>query len=54
MTEGVHRWEESRVFHQRLLSPLGMGAENKRHHQKVCSGAGDETEGLNLEDQGEM
>ena len=37
------------MFHQDLLSPLEMGAENEERPQKiVCYRAGDETGGLNL------
>jgi hypothetical protein len=34
--DGVHRREESRVFHQHLRSPLGMGAENEDNTHQVC------------------
>ena len=45
-TDSIHRRNENRVFHQDLLSPLGMRAENKeRPGQVVCYRAGDDTGG---------
>lgn len=45
----IHRRTESKVFHQNLLSLLGMGAESKeRTHYVVCYRAGDESRGLDL------
>jgi len=35
MTEYIHRREESRMFHQDLLRPLGMGAKNEERSYKV-------------------
>lgn len=32
--EGVHRMEESRVYHQDLFSPLRMGQRVRRDHGK--------------------
>lgn len=52
--EGTHRSEKSKVTHQVQLSPLGIGAENEeRPQQKVCCRPGDETGGLDLEEQRE-
>lgn len=45
--EGVHRMEESRAFHQDLLSPLEVGSESEmRPQQMVCYRAGEQPEGL--------
>lgn len=39
------------MFHQDLLTPLGMGAvSEERQQQVVCSRAGEETGGLDLEE----
>lgn len=41
VVEGLYK-EESRVFQQDLLSPLGMGVESEEiSQQKVCFSAGD-------------
>lgn len=49
--EGVHRRKEIRLCHQGLLSPLGMGAaKEERPRQKVCYRSGNETGGLDLEE----
>lgn len=51
--EGGHRREERRVFHQGLLSPLGMGSENIKWPQRLdCYRAVDETVTLNTEEKG--
>lgn len=48
--EGVQGWEESSVFHQDLLSPLGMRAESEERPQQVaCCRAGDEAGGLDMQ-----
>lgn len=40
-SEGVHRREGIRLFHQDLLSPLGVGAgSEERLKQLVCNRAG--------------
>lgn len=50
-TEGVQGWEESRVLHQDLLSPLGKKAGSEGRPQQVaCCRAGDETGGLDMEE----
>lgn len=52
--EGAQRREESRMCHQDLLSPLGMGAKrNERLPKLVCYRAGDKTGGLDLEERRE-
>lgn len=48
-----HRRDESRVFHHSLLNSLGMGAENELRPQLVCSGAGEETGRLDMEERRE-
>lgn len=51
MTNVVYRREKSRMFLQNLLSPLGMGSEREeRLKQVICYRAGDESEGLVLEE----
>ena len=50
--EGDHKWEESRMFHQDLVRPLGMKAESEERPQQVDGyRAGGETGGLDLEEQ---
>lgn len=39
-SEGVHRRAESSVFHQDLLSLLGMEAESEERPLVICSRAG--------------
>lgn len=54
MAEPIHKRDEIRVFHQNLLSQLGMGAENEEGpKQIVCHRAGDETRALEMEDRRE-
>lgn len=51
--EVVHRRKKTMVFHQHLLSPLGMGAESEQRMQQVVfNRAGDEAGRLELENQG--
>ena len=46
----MYRREESRVFHQDLLSSQGMGAESEERPQKVaCYRTGDGTPGLDVD-----
>lgn len=47
----IHRREESKVFHQDLLSLLGIGAESEeRPQQLVGYKPGDESGGLDLKE----
>lgn len=53
-SEGIHVREESSVFHEGLLSPLGTGSESEeRPQQVVCCRVEDETGQLDLEESGE-
>lgn len=50
MAKDVYNLEESRMCHQDLLSPLGIGTEGEEKSQQVvCYIAGDETR-LDLEE----
>lgn len=51
MLEEVYRKEGSRALQEDQLSPLGMGAVvTERPKQVLCSGAGEESWGLGVED----
>ena len=53
--EGDHKWEESRMFHQDLVRPLGMKAESEERPQQVDGyRAGGETGDLGVAERREM
>lgn len=50
-TEWIPRREESKIFYQDLLRPLGIGAENEESSQHdVCYRSGHETRELDFEE----
>lgn len=52
---GVHKRNESRVFHQYLFSPWEYGEESEQKSQQIaCYRAQDETGGLDMEQRWEM
>lgn len=53
--EGIHRREGSKVFHQNLLGPLGMGANcEERPQHVVCYRTWDNAERLYIEVRGRV